>query len=492
MENFRFRTATYWTDEEKDRARKKFATEYRESTSIFDNVEKEKVENEKRSINQNGIKFGSRDIKDGVGEFQFESRQRRVLCGLFSSNTVSSANDTTTGDLHEEHPSRVHYEMNQTRIEDLCTAVEKDKFVFCRPASDTDMGKRDLRRNRDGSYLNVEEVARQYIEARDLSRRQYIIASKVFDYFKKVRKYKARVKRQVSFYELQNNGIIPPRLIVTGDPGTGKSYLIETICEIASITKVGFVGTTSYNGIAAVNIDGNTISSMFSLHDDNNKKLNEDDQERLQNLRQSLNSDDMCFLIVDEVSTIDCRLIAMLHIRCQQIFDNDLDFGGIPLLFTGDFNQLGPVKKTFIPKDMMTWAKRLRQLNRLHDPPPPSDQHQNPPTFGSKPNFSEGSIPSAAKKQGNKSCRNLQLQDSSLNISHTMAVIYCGSSYVTISMNKRDLLVIQYTLHLYRISPKENQSIYKIYLPINHLLPKRHIQMNGNGLQYWYQTTDSA
>jgi hypothetical protein len=41
--------------------------------------------------------------------------------------------------------------------------------------------------------------------------------------------------------------------------------------------KVGFVGTTSYNGIAAVNIDGNTISSMFSLHDDNNKKLNEDD-----------------------------------------------------------------------------------------------------------------------------------------------------------------------------------------------------------------------
>jgi hypothetical protein len=47
---------------------------------------------------------------------------------------------------------------------------------------------------------------------------------------------------------------------------------------------------------------------------------------------------------------------------------------------------------------MMTWAKRLRQLNRLHDPPPPSDQRQNPPTFGSKPNFSKGSIPSAAKK----------------------------------------------------------------------------------------------
>jgi hypothetical protein len=97
MENFRFRTATYWTDEEKDRARKKFAIEYRESTSIFDNMEKEKVENEKRSINQNGVKFGSRDIKDGIGEFQFESRQRRLLNHLFSLDTVLSTNDTMSG-----------------------------------------------------------------------------------------------------------------------------------------------------------------------------------------------------------------------------------------------------------------------------------------------------------------------------------------------------------------------------------------------------------
>ena len=42
----------------------------------------------------------------------------------------------------------------------------------------------------------------------------------------------------------------------------------------------------------------------------------------------------------------------------QQVMGNSLPFGGIPVLFVGDFNQLGPVKKTFIPSSMMMWATR--------------------------------------------------------------------------------------------------------------------------------------
>ena len=87
------------------------------------------------------------------------------------------------------------------------------------------------------------------------------------------------------------------------------------------------------------------LGQIAPQHHNNTKKFNEDDIERIQNLRRSINSEDMCFLIVDEVSTIDCRIIAMLSLRCQQIFDNELDFGGIPLMLTGDYNQLGPVKK---------------------------------------------------------------------------------------------------------------------------------------------------
>ena len=66
--------------------------------------------------------------------------------------------------------------------------------------------------------------------------------------------------------ELLDREIKPPKLLMTGEPGSGKSYTIDTICELASVMKVGVVATTSYNGIAPVNIDGNTIAKMFAIH----------------------------------------------------------------------------------------------------------------------------------------------------------------------------------------------------------------------------------
>jgi hypothetical protein len=149
-----------------------------------------------------------------------------------------------------------------------------------------------------------------------------------------------------------------PRLLLTGDPGTGKTYVIETVCELAIILEIGTVSTCSYNGIAAVTVDGSTICSLFSINDTrvSGSKCKLDDTSVLQ-LCQKLDADHICCLIVDEISTIDTHIIALLHFCLQQIMDNyNLPFGGLPILFVGDFNQLGPVQKTFIPTDMMTWA----------------------------------------------------------------------------------------------------------------------------------------
>ena len=82
-----------------------------------------------------------------------------------------------------------------------------------------------------------------------------------------------------------------------------------------------------------------------------------------------LNSANMCLLIIDEVSTIDSRIIALLDFRLKQLLENELPFGGMPVLFTGDFNQLGPVCKTFLPRDMITWAMRLEKHNDPVTPP---------------------------------------------------------------------------------------------------------------------------
>ena len=72
-----------------------------------------------------------------------------------------------------------------------------------------------------------------------------------------------------------------------------------------------------------MNVDGSTLCSMFSIFNTGKKsgetKLNED---AVLKLRNKLDSDHMCFLILDEVSTIDSRIIAMLDFRLKQVFDN--------------------------------------------------------------------------------------------------------------------------------------------------------------------------
>ena len=51
----------------------------------------------------------------------------------------------------------------------------------------------------------------------------------------------------------------------------------------------------------------------------------------------------MSFFIVDEISTVDARIIAILDLRLQQVYNNNLPFGGMPVMFAGDFNQLSLV-----------------------------------------------------------------------------------------------------------------------------------------------------
>ena len=127
------------------------------------------------------------------------------------------------------------------------------------------------------------------------------------------------------------------------------------------LTKAGTVAATSYNGIAAVKVDGGTICTMFSIFQTTEigKYLNINSVFALQ---QTLDKNNLSCLIVDEVSTTDAKIIVILHFRLQQIMENNLPFGGIPIIFVGDFNQLGPVMKTFLPMDMMQWAIRRYKL----------------------------------------------------------------------------------------------------------------------------------
>lgn len=220
------------------------------------------------------------------------------------------------------------------------------------------------------------------MESRDLTESQTVTLDTVVDYFFKLKKHKDSCSGEPG-NPLKTFDVKPPRILVTGKPGCGKSYVISTITEVASIMGLGHIATCSYNGIAAVNVDGSTICSLLSINDrtDTGKHWHLSDSNDIEELRCRLSHEDLCGLVVDEISTVDTRIIALLHHRLQQVMNNySQPFGGVPIFFFGDFNQLGPVQKTFIPKDMMTWAvrNRINSSNRQFHEPPTRDPSQLP------------------------------------------------------------------------------------------------------------------
>lgn len=120
--------------------------------------------------------------------------------------------------------------------------------------------------------------------------------------------------------------------IITGRPGTGKSYLI--LIALKLLTWMGIVCQTSaYTGIAAVNCEGQTLHQLFPLH-----KYNECWDERNNcPLRKHIHRDIPPFeiLFLDEVSMI-CPITADILEYLNKPYN-------IRIVCSGDFKQLPPV-----------------------------------------------------------------------------------------------------------------------------------------------------
>ena len=142
-------------------------------------------------------------------------------------------------------------------------------------------------------------------------------------------------------------------ILITGPAGTGKSFTIKYIIELLKAQKK-IIGLTATTGTAAFIIGGQTIHSFMGLG------IGEETIAEVfikiknrSGIYKTLAELDV--LIIDEVSMMDTLLFerisdVLCYVKSHCLKDEGLlrkPFGGIQIIFIGDFCQLAPVKGTY-------------------------------------------------------------------------------------------------------------------------------------------------
>ena len=136
---------------------------------------------------------------------------------------------------------------------------------------------------------------------------------------------------------------------IGGPGGTGKSQLIKAIIEFHQRMKVRHTLKLCANtGTAAKHIGGSTTHTLFNFSSNKNKNDNQKLQKKFEKVKT---------IIVDEVSMIGCRQLLKIHTAlCKgKCVPSSLPFGGVDILFFGDFIQFPPVKDTPL---FYSWSKK--------------------------------------------------------------------------------------------------------------------------------------
>lgn len=167
-------------------------------------------------------------------------------------------------------------------------------------------------------------------------------------------------------------------VFLTGEPGSGKSYTINAFRKYLAEAGIPYAVTAS-TGIAATHIGGvtihswsglgikDTIDDAFLMNIANNKPFV---VKKIQHPQ---------VLIIDEISMLNAQTLDNVE-RIVSYMRGGSAWGGLQIVFVGDFFQLPPVNKTKDPTkfafESATWHKANLTYCYLHE------QHrQNDPVF---------------------------------------------------------------------------------------------------------------
>lgn len=132
-------------------------------------------------------------------------------------------------------------------------------------------------------------------------------------------------------------------VFLTGGGGVGKSHVIHTVVQKCR-ERGAEVAVCASTGVAADQIGGTTLHALLGLG------LAQDPVDKL--VKKAVASTkirttwrNINLLVIDEVSMLDPDFFTAVDAVAKAVRNNNLPFGGVQLLLSGDFFQLPPVSK---------------------------------------------------------------------------------------------------------------------------------------------------
>ena len=156
------------------------------------------------------------------------------------------------------------------------------------------------------------------------------------------------LEQQVCF----NKYLKGENLFITGPGGTGKSFLIKNIVADAE-EKKKVIKVCALTGCAAILLQCKaTTLHMFSGIGLASKKNSIIIEELFTKKRYKLkNWKGLEILIIDEVSMMSLKILLLLDLIARKFYKKNVPFGGLQVIFTGDFYQLSPVFSNYNEKE---------------------------------------------------------------------------------------------------------------------------------------------
>lgn len=162
-------------------------------------------------------------------------------------------------------------------------------------------------------------------------------------------------------------------IFLTGEAGSGKTYLINRLYEQLSKDKNVKIYKTASTGIAAYGIEGTTINSFAGYGTLSSVDMVEHSDKCKSTINSIVSNADAAkrirectHLIIEEVSMIDNVVIDFLNRLFKRVRNNSKYFmGGITVILSGDLLQLPPVSCSLHKDDRIKSIIHARCWNKF-------------------------------------------------------------------------------------------------------------------------------